>query len=196
MAALRAIDHQALDDLELAVLTRQGDASAARVLTTRNNQRLYRTAFSILKDRAEAEEAVQEAYLKAFAALDSFQGHSAFSTWLTRIAVNEALGRRRSRERRRRRLEDHGVSLIEDYQEALMPDARHDVGAEEELMRRQMAGILEGAIARLPEPFRTVFVLREDLGPQLKSSLAETFVFCGADCAALTEKVLERLGLK
>ena len=120
------------------------------------------------------------------------------------------------------------MSLIEDYREALMPDARHDVGADEELMRRQMARMLEGAIARLPEPFRTVFVLREvnelsteetaealgvgvatvktrlfrarrrlreDLGPQLKSSLAETFVFCGADCAALTEKVLERLGL-
>ena len=119
------------------------------------------------------------------------------------------------------------MSLIEDYREALMPDARED--ADEALMRRQVAGLLEGAIARLPEPFRTVFVLREvnelsaeetaealgigvptvktrlfrarrrlreDLGPQLKSSLAETFVFCGADCAALTEKVLERLGLK
>lgn len=227
MAALQAIDHQGLGDVELMVLARQGDAMAARVVTTRNNQRLYRAAFSILKDRPEAEEAVQEAYLKAFAAFDSFNGQSTFSTWLTRITVNEALGRRRSRERHRRRLEDRGVSLIEDYREALMPDARED--ADEALMRRQVAGLLEGAIARLPEPFRTVFVLREvnelsaeetaealgigvptvktrlfrarrrlreDLGPQLKSSLAETFVFAGMDCAALTEKVLARLGLK
>ncbi len=228
MAALNAIDHQALDDAELARLTRGGDAAAARVLTTRHNQRLFRTAFSILKDRAEAEEAVQDAYLKALAALDSFQGQSAFSTWLTRIAVNEALGRRRSRERRRRHLENRGVSLIEDYREALMSDARDAPPADDALIRQQMAGLLEGAITRLPEPFRTVFVLREvnelsveetaealgiqaqtvktrlfrarrrlreDLGPQLKAGLAETFVYCGADCAALTEKVLDRLGL-
>ena len=227
MTAIKSADPSGIDDLELARSARSGDAAAARALTTRHNQRLYRTAFSILKDRAEAEEAVQEAYLKAFSSLDGFQGLSAFGTWLTRITVNEALGRRRSRERRRRRLEDRGVALIEDYREALMPDARDD--ADETLMRRQMAGLLEGAIARLPEPFRTVFVLREvnelsaedtaaalgvgvatvktrlfrarrrlreDLGPQLKSGLAETFVFAGADCAALTEKVLQRLGLQ
>jgi RNA polymerase sigma-70 factor (ECF subfamily) len=226
MTAIRATDPQSLDDLELARLARGGDAAAARVLITRHNQRLYRTAFCILNDRAEAEEAVQEAYLKAFEGLDGFQGLSAFATWLTRITVNEALGRRRSRERRRRGLEHRGVAMIEDYREALMPNA-HD-GADEALMRRQVAELLEVAIARLPEPFRAVFVLREvnelsveetaevlglavatvktrlfrarrrlraDLGPQLKLSLAETFVFAGADCAALTEKVLARLGL-
>lgn len=228
MPAAQALDYQAMQDVELAGLARSGDAAAARLVTTRNNQRLYRAAYSILKDRAEAEEAVQEGYLKAFAALDGFQGDAAFSTWLTRIVINEALGRRRSRERRRRRLEDRGVSLIEDYREALMSDSEAPEPADAAVMRRQMAWLLEGAIGRLPEPFRAVFVLREvnelsveetaaalgigkqtvktrlfrahrrlreDLGPQLKSSLAETFVFAGADCEALTMRVLQRMGL-
>ena len=73
MAALHAIDHRALDDVECARLAGSGKAAAARGLTTRQNQRLYRTAFSILKDLADAEEAVQDAYLKAFGALGGIQ---------------------------------------------------------------------------------------------------------------------------
>jgi RNA polymerase sigma-70 factor (ECF subfamily) len=226
MSALGSPAPAEMDDVTLAGLARGGDAAGARILLTRNNQRLFRAAFAILRDRAEAEEAVQEAYLKAFAALDSFQGEAAVSTWLTRIVINEALGRRRMAERRRRKLEARGVSLLDDYREALMP--AHDPSADAALMRRQLAELLEGAISRLPDPFRTVFVLREvnelsveetaqalaipeetvktrlyrarrrlreDLGPELKSTLAETFVFAGLDCARLTERVPERLGL-
>jgi RNA polymerase sigma-70 factor (ECF subfamily) len=222
-----AIAYEAMDDAALAGLASRGDGAAARLVLTRNNQRLYRAAWSILKNRAEAEEAVQDAYLKAFAALDGFHGECAFSTWLTRIVINEALARRRTAERRRRRLEERGVSLLDDYREALMPGREAGDDADLALARKQIARALEGAIARLPEPFRTVFVLREinelsvaetaqalgtpedtvktrllrarrrlreDLGPELKSSLAETFRFDGDDCAALTERVLKKLG--
>ena len=68
-------------DIELAKLIAQRDSLAVRVVTRRNNQCLYRTAWSVLKDRADAEEAVQEGYLKGFAAIDSFAGVSSLSTW-------------------------------------------------------------------------------------------------------------------
>jgi RNA polymerase sigma-70 factor (ECF subfamily) len=92
MAALERIrvDYESLSDSEL---------------TGRNNQRLYRAAWSILKDRSEAEDAVQDGYLKAFAAIDTFAGKSSLSTWLTRIVINEALGRRRAANSRSRQQE-------------------------------------------------------------------------------------------
>src|SRR5919205_869344 len=86
---------EALTDAELVSLLRQGHAAAFRAVMQRNNRRLYRLARSILRDDAEAEDAVQEAYISAFGALDSFQGGASFSTWLTRIVLNEALGRLR-----------------------------------------------------------------------------------------------------
>jgi RNA polymerase sigma-70 factor, ECF subfamily len=75
-----ALDYETLTDIELAKLIAQRDSLAVRVVTRRNNQRLYRTAWSVLKDRADAEEAVQEGYLKGFAAIDSFAGVSSLST--------------------------------------------------------------------------------------------------------------------
>ena len=83
-------------DAELARLCALRDPAALRQVVTSNNQRLFRAAWSILKDRSEAEDAVQSAYLKAFARIGEFEGRSALSTWLTRIAINEALGRLRS----------------------------------------------------------------------------------------------------
>ena len=90
-------DHVALSDSELASRIAARDVAAVRLVTGRNNQRLYRTAWSILKDRSEAEEAVQDGYLKAFDAIGTFAGRSSLSTWLTRIVVNEALSRRSMR---------------------------------------------------------------------------------------------------
>lgn len=228
MQDVKAPAYEQMDDLALAERARKGDGAAARAVLGRNNQRLYRAAWSILKNRAEAEEAVQDAWLNAFAALDGFHGECAFSTWLTRIVINQALGRRRTADRRRRQLEACGVSLLDDYREALMEGPSAPEAADLALMRRQVARLLEGAIARLPEPFRTVFILREvnelsvedtalalgvaeetvktrlfrarrrlrdDLGPELKAGLSETFQFAGGDCAALTERVLQKLGL-
>src|SRR6476620_12170225 len=86
-----ALDYEHLTDVELARLVVQRDPHAVRVITRRNNQRLYRAAWSVLRDRAEAEDVVQESYLKAFAAMQGFEGRSALSTWLTRIVINQAL---------------------------------------------------------------------------------------------------------
>ena len=156
-----ALDYEQLSDTELAALIVRRDASAVRLITQRNNQRLYRAAWSILKSRAEAEEAVQDGYLKAFAAIDSFAGRSSLSTWLTRIVINEALGRQRAAQRRSRLLHQQSVAVIEDYREALMANSDMARSPEADVMRRQMAKLLERAIARLPETFRPVFVLRD-----------------------------------
>jgi RNA polymerase sigma-70 factor (ECF subfamily) len=220
-----ALDYEQLGDIELAALVVRRDASAVRLITGRNNQRLFRAAWSILKNRAEAEEAVQDGYLKAFAAIESFAGRSSLSTWLTRIVVNEALGRRRAAQRRLRLLHEQSVAVIEDYREALMANSDMARSPEADVMRRQMAELLERAIARLPETLRPVFVLRDveelsveetaealqipkdtvktrllrarrrlqqELDPELRGALRDTFPFLGTECDALTERVLAK----
>jgi RNA polymerase sigma-70 factor, ECF subfamily len=156
-----ALDYEALTDIELAKLIAQRDSLAVRVVTRRNNQRLYRTAWSVLKDRADSEEAVQEGYLKGFAAIDSFAGASSLSTWLTRIVLNEALGRRRSAQRKIRLLREQSIALIDDYRENLMGGSAASSSPEADAARGQVAKLLEQAIADLPEAFRIVFMLRE-----------------------------------
>jgi len=221
-----AIDYARLSDRELAERCAARDRGAVSHVISANNQRLFRAAWSILKSRPDAEEAVQAAYLSAFANIGSFEGRSSLSTWLTRIVVNEALGRRRAEQRRRRHLEQEGVAVMDDYRDALMrgSDAEMpDVAAAREQVRK----ILEQAVAALPDPFRSVFVLREIegmsseetaeslglpvatvktrlfrsrrrlqemLAPEMRSVLAGSYPFAGADCAALTERVLKRLG--
>jgi RNA polymerase sigma-70 factor, ECF subfamily len=155
-----ALDYEHLSDVELARLVIQRDPHAVRVVTGRNNQRLYRAAWSVLKNRAEAEEAVQDAYLKAFAAMASFAGTSTLSTWLTRIVINQALERKRTAERRERILRERSVTDIDDYREKLMGGSVTQ-SPEAETMRKQIAKLLERAIANLPEAFRPVFMLRE-----------------------------------
>jgi len=215
-------DYSALEDAELARLIAARDPEAVRLVSQRNNQRLFRAAWSVLKDRAEAEDCVQSTYLRAFAAIDGFEGRSSLSTWLTRIAINEALGRLRSAQRRRTRLREDSVAMLDDYREKLMrgssspsPDAA--------MARDQIRRLMEKAIAELPDPFRLVFVLREveglsvdeaadaldllpatvktrhlrarrrlqqALAPELADALAGAFPFAGADCAAITERVI------
>jgi RNA polymerase sigma-70 factor, ECF subfamily len=155
-----AVDYRRIGDAELAHLCAARDRHALEHLITANNQRLFRTAWSILKNRAEAEEAVQAAYLSAFSNIGAFEGRSALSTWLTRIVVNEALGRRRSEERRRRQLEQEGVAVLDTYREALMRGSEADA-PDVTVAREQIRKLLEQAIAELPDNFRTVFVLRE-----------------------------------
>lgn len=215
----------ALDDHRLARLCAARDAGAMRHVITANNQRLYRAAWSILKDRGEAEEAVQSAYLSAFSHLDDFAGRSSLSTWLTRIVLNEALGRLRSARRRRTRLESGGVAMLDRYRETLAqgsnPPAPDALVAREQLRR-----LIEQAVAGLPAAFRTVFVLREveglsvdetaealgiapatvktrllrarrklqqELAPEVGAALTGAFPFAGAECSALTERVLAAL---
>src|SRR5262245_21922862 len=88
---------EALHDAELVRLARERNGEAFRVIMQRNNRRLYRVARSVVQDDAEAEDVVQESYVRAFGSLGQFRGDSSLATWLTRIALNEALGRLRRR---------------------------------------------------------------------------------------------------
>jgi len=222
-----ARDYRSLGDVELARLCAARDAHATRHVITSNNQRMFRTAWSILKDRGDAEEAVQAAYLSAFAKIGKFEGRSSLSTWLTRIVINEALGRHRSQQRRRRNLEEEGIVVLDAYRETFMRGSEVE-SPEVAIGREQIRKLLEQAVAALPDSFRTVFVLREIeglnneetaealgippatvktrlfrarrrlqemLAPELGTALSGTFPFAGADCAALTERVMLELGL-
>jgi len=155
-----ALDYAAMEDIELARYCAAGDVGAVRHLVGANNQRLFRTAWSILRSRQEAEDALQSSYAKALLAIGSFEGRSSLTTWLTRIAINEALARKRAHERRRRNLEAEGVQVLETYREQLARGSQAP-SPEAETAREQLRSMLERAIADLPENFRTVFVLHE-----------------------------------
>jgi RNA polymerase sigma-70 factor (ECF subfamily) len=160
MTSQTVLDYAAMSGRELAKHCAARDADAIRHVIAANNQRLFRAAWSILKSRPDAEEAVQAAYLAAFTNMAGFEGRSSLSTWLTRIVVNEALGRRRSEQRRRRHLEREGVTVLDDYRDALMRGS-HAETPDVAVAREQIRRLLEKAVAQLPDPFRAVFVLRE-----------------------------------
>jgi RNA polymerase sigma-70 factor (ECF subfamily) len=225
MTAQVKLDYSALGDAQLADLCAHRDAEAVRHILTTNNQRLFRAAWSILKDRGEAEEAVQAAYVSAFSAIERFEGRSSLTTWLTRIVINEALGRARSERRRRAQLDAQGVPVLDAYREKLMAGSEN-LAPDAAVAREQLRRLLERAVANLPDIFRTVFVLREiegmsiestaealgipaatvktrllrakrrlqdALAPDVHEALVGTFPFAGADCAALSNRVMSQL---
>lgn len=154
----------ALADGELVALARRGAAGAFREIMRRNNRRLFRAARGVLRDDAEAEDVVQEAYVRAFQGLAGFRGEADLSTWLTRIAYNEALGRLR----RRRTAVDLGLvdaAAREDGGARILmfPTANHGGGSDPEgaAARRELRRLLEGAIDALPGRFRVVLVARD-----------------------------------
>ena len=161
VAARHLDDLAGCSDAVLVDFARQGEEAAMRVIIQRHNRRLYRTARAILRDDSEAEDVVQEVYLRAFAALDGFRGEASLSTWLTRIALNEALGRLRRR-RPTSGLEAvdaaagrNGADLI------VFPGVQPPASPESEMARGQIRLLLERAIDELPESFRVVFILRD-----------------------------------
>jgi len=156
----QAVEFAALTDLDLARHCAARDPDAIRFVIASNNQRLFRAAWSVLKNRPEAEDAVQAGYLSAFAKIGAFEGRSALSTWLTRIVINEALSRRRADERRRRHLQGEGIAVLEDYREALMRGSQAE-NPDVSVAREQVRKLLEQAVGALPQSFRSVFVLRE-----------------------------------
>lgn len=173
---------EAGDEL-LVGLARQGDESAVRILVQRYNRRLYRVARAVVRNDAEAEDIVQEAQMNAFASLDRFRGDSSFSTWITRIALNAALGRVR------RRRETVGLEAIERHGEAarvvVLPFAQSIPNPEQAMARLQVRELLEHAVEDLPEPFRIVLILRdvEDL------SIDETAVQLGIKQATVKTRL-------
>lgn len=155
---------EALADEALVALARKRDEAAVRALVRRYNQRLYRVARGVVSSNAEAEDVVQEAYARAFTGLDGFRGEAAFSTWLTRIALNEAYSRLR-RQRPTVEVEQVDAAGASDSGKVVMfPTTPPSSDPESGAGREQVRQVLERAIGELPEPFRLVFVLREIQG--------------------------------
>jgi RNA polymerase sigma-70 factor (ECF subfamily) len=148
----------ALSDLETARRIDAGDRAVLVALMRQHNQRLYRAARSILRDDADAEDAVQEAYLQAFRAIGQFRGDSRLSTWLTRIAINTALARRRQRVRQAE-VVWLDADPAADAEVAMTIDPSQEDPARA-AARAELRALIESRIDRLPEAFRTVFVLR------------------------------------
>lgn len=159
-AHVAAIDYAALDDSALVALVRDGHREAFRHIMQRCNQRLFRVARAVLGEDAEAEDVLQESYMRAYNKLDSFRGDSTLATWLTSIVLNEARGRLRKR---------HPMVGLEQVDAA--SDDSHQVlrfpskfGSEDPAVsaaRAQIRHLLEHAIDELPPAFRTVYMLRD-----------------------------------
>lgn len=146
------------DDPELVRGALAGEPRAFRAIMTRYNQRLYRIGRSIVRNDAEAEDVLQEAWLSAFANLKGFRGDSALITWLSRIVMNEALGRLRKRRR--------AVAVqLSDEQRSVAQVIPFPLNAgldnpERNMAQREILKFVEQATDSLPEAFRTVFVAR------------------------------------
>jgi RNA polymerase sigma-70 factor, ECF subfamily len=215
----------AADDSELLQSAREGNATAFDTLIRRHDRFLYRIARSVLLDDYEAEDVVQETFIKAFKGLENFRGEARLSTWLTRIALNEALARKR---RRRNTVE---LEALQHRTNALEPSPMIAPAQDPELStaQQQIRKLLERAIDGLPDSLRTVFVmrdveelstaeaarllglgeptvktrlhrarrmLRELLGDQIAASLNDVFPFERQRCDLLVERVLKKVGLR
>jgi RNA polymerase sigma-70 factor (ECF subfamily) len=150
----------ALEDAKLIRMALARDDRAFPVIMQRYNRRLYRCARSIVRDDSEAEDIVQEAYVSAFSNLASFRGESGLATWLTRITLNEALGRVR---RRRATVELSTLNSVshETAQIIPFPSMPTNSDPERSTAHREIRRLIERAVDDLPEPFRVVFVMRE-----------------------------------
>ena len=145
-ASLRPVERPT--DTELITRILAGDMRALEELMRLYNRTLYRTARAILRDDADAQDAVQEAYLQAYKALSSFRGDARLSTWLVRITANEALMRRRRR----------APPAPDDSNPESVADDAGD--PELDAQRSEMRRLLQSRIDALPEGYRTVFMLR------------------------------------
>jgi len=207
-------------DADLVARARVRDEAAIRELMQRHNQRLFRMARSVLRSDVEAEDAVQDGWMHALMHLDGFRGDAAISTWLTRIVMNEALGRVRKQRTR--------AATMVATDEAERPEGVTTENPESIMAQQQMRTLLEGAIDRLPDTFRSVFVarmveglsveetaqvlglkpetvktrahrararLRTELSRSIGPAVGEAFAFQGDRCARMTDAVIRRLRL-
>ncbi len=140
-------------DEEIVARVLEGEVALFELIMRRYNQRLYRVARAILRDDSEAEDVMQDAYVRAYQHLSQFQGRARFSTWLTRIAIHEALARVRRRQRWPESLEPEESSMPSLSSAA--PDPEYRASSSE------LQQLLEAAILKLPEAYRTVLVLRD-----------------------------------
>jgi RNA polymerase sigma-70 factor (ECF subfamily) len=159
-SAIQAIDDKTPDN-ELVKRVAAHDHEAFGVLMKRHNQMLYRAARSILKNEAEAEDAVQEAYMQAYKAMGEFRGDAKLSTWLVRIVVNESITRLHRHARRAEiiRLDGEDPQQDQHSSEDSMNESAPE-HPERAAQRAEARRLLEAKIDELPDAFRTVFVLR------------------------------------
>lgn len=146
----------ALTDEEVVERVRAGDTPLFEILMRRHNQRIYRAVRAVLGSDGEAEDVMQEAYVRAYQHLDQYAGRARFITWLTRIALYEAFARRR-REQRLTPIESHS----EEEPDIMSRLASADPTPEHQAHDRELQVLLEAAVDALPERYRLVFVLRE-----------------------------------
>ena len=211
-------------DTELVRRALARDEAAVRAIMQANNRKLYRLARGILRNDGEAEDVVQEAYVRAFTHLESFRGDSSLSTWLSRITMNEALGRLR-RQRPAVEIDSLPQGALE-AQIIQFPLAASD-DPEKSMAQREIQRVVEHAIDELPEAFRLVFItrviegmnveetaeilslkpetvksrlhrartmLRDNVERKIGPVVMEAFPFAGKRCERLTDAVLKRLG--
>jgi RNA polymerase sigma-70 factor, ECF subfamily len=159
-AAQPPVLNNTLSDEEVVARVLDGDIASFEILMRRHNQRLYRIGRAILRNDAEAEDVMQDAYVRAYEHLSQFAGRAKFSTWLSRIAVNEALARRR-RLRAHEELEPSNMTDENGYELKMEHFATSAPNPEQQATTSEMKGLLEAAIEDLPDDYRSVLVLRD-----------------------------------
>jgi RNA polymerase sigma-70 factor (ECF subfamily) len=212
-------------EAELIDRARARDEAALREIMQANNRRLYRLARGILRNDSEAEDVVQETYVRAFTHFDGFRGESGLSTWLSRIAINEALGRVRSA---RPHVELGSVPEAALEAQIIKFPVSPAGDPERTMAQREIQRVVERAIDELPDVFRMVFVarvmegmnieetadllgvkpetvktrlhrartmLRENVEKEIGPVMMDAFPFAGWRCERLTVSVLKRLGI-
>ncbi|GAA3845507.1 RNA polymerase sigma factor [[Pseudomonas] carboxydohydrogena] len=223
-ARLPALDETTSDEV-LVHAARGGDARAFRAILTKYNRRLYRIARGILRNDTEAEDAVQEAYVSAFTHLAAFRGESSLSTWLSRIVMNESLGRLRNR---RPMAELAEVETPGQAAEIIQFPNTARTDPERTMAQRELLRLVERVTDELPDVYRTVFVtrviegmsvedtaellgirietvktrlhrarklVREHLDREIGPVMLDAFPFAGKRCERMTQNVMQRLGL-
>jgi RNA polymerase sigma-70 factor, ECF subfamily len=208
-------------DTELARRVAAGDTAAFELLMRRHNRTMFRTARAILRDDAEAEDALQEAYLQAYGAIGTFRAESKLTTWLARIVANEALMRLRKRTRRAQILPIDAAAATD-----VVEDTHMDKTPERSAQLGEVRRLLETQIDLLPDDYRAVFMLRaveelsveetatvlnipqatvrsrffrakgllrEALASSIDQAYEQTFAFAGERCDRIVANVMERI---
>lgn len=223
-ASQPAID-MGTDDADLVRGTLAREGGAFRMIMQKYNQRLYRIARSMLRNDSEAEDAVQEAYVSAFTHMNSFRGESSLPTWLSRIVMNEALGRIRSR---RAHVDIDSLRIDGTKAEIIQFPNAARTDPERTMAQRELLRLVEHATDRLPNVYRVVFVarvieglsteetaeilglrpetvktrlhrarrlVRQHLDRQIGPVMLDAFPFAGERCERMTANVMARLGI-
>lgn len=215
-------ENRTVTDDDLVSRVRGGDKGLYEMLMRRYNQRVFRVIRSVVTNDDEAEDVLQEAWVRAYEHLDQFAGRASFSTWVTRIAFHEALARTRN-SRRWTPLENPGGEIMAEAERRQTTSETPERQAE----RNQLGRMLKAAVDALPETYRTVFVLREveqlstmetaeclelseeavktrlhrsrallrrDLENRVGPAITEAYAFLGASCDRTVMRVLKRIG--